>query len=61
MNGYNKTYLIGAGFSRSFSEDYPLSRDFFAKMRAKTVGGQAFMTLNPALEDVDRSHVVVIQ
>jgi len=53
MNGYNKTYLIGAGFSRSFSEDYPLSCDFFAKMREKKVGVKSFMQLNPALEDVE--------
>ena len=54
MNGYNKTYLIGAGFSRSFSNDYPLSCDFFEKMREKKVGGKSFIHLNPSLEDVDR-------
>ena len=54
MNGYEKTYLIGAGFSRSFSEGYPLSTDFVAKMRAKDVGGRSFMSLNPALEDVSQ-------
>lgn len=54
MNGYNKTYLIGAGFSRSFSNDYPLSCDFFAKMREKKVGGKRFIHLNPSLENIDR-------
>lgn len=53
MNGYNRTYLIGAGLSHSYSEDYPLSSEFFAKMRSKVVAGKKFMTLNPALEEVD--------
>lgn len=53
-NGLNTIYLLGAGFSRSFDNEFPLSCDFIKKARDKKCGDTSYLKLNPSLELLDK-------